>query len=505
LATIQVLEVRFLARILLIEDETSLRIPMGKMLRRGTRPTLTHTVVECADLSGAAAALAEGEFDLIITDVNLPDGDGIEFVRKARSDGFDGIAVIVTAFGTIETAVAAMKQGADDFLQKPLKMEELPLQTEKWLQQRKVARRLRLYERLEQNRDEGKTIVGNSAAWQECLRLADRLATMPLNDAYSPGHEGSGASLPTVLLLGETGVGKGVLARYIHQRAVAADKSRRNGSADPNDNPPFVHVNCSALPTTLVESELFGHEKGAFTDARELKAGLFEMAEGGTIFLDEISEMPLELQTKLLVVVEQGRYRRVGGTKDKHVRARIIAASNQDLEQRAADGRFRRDLLYRLNTFTVRIPPLRERKGDVALIAAASLSGFARRYGRETPRLSPGALAALDAYHWPGNVRELVNAMQRIAMLFDGETVDAADLALSNTPVPSAADGSGALGAVALSGLTGGELPKAEDLERGLVMEALRKSHGNVSRAAGMRYRVEQYGLAQFVKETAQR
>ncbi|MBX3402139.1 MAG: sigma-54-dependent Fis family transcriptional regulator [Phycisphaeraceae bacterium] len=500
-----------MARILLIEDETSLRIPMGKMLRRGTRPSVSHAVVECASLSEAAAAMAEGEFDLVVTDVNLPDGNGIEFVRSARSDGFDGIAVIVTAFGTIETAVAAMKQGADDFLQKPLKMEELPLQTEKWLQQRKVARRLKLYERLEQSRDEGKAIVGNSKAWQECLRLADRLATMPLTDSHAAGQQESGASLPTVLLLGETGVGKGVLARYIHQRAVAAEKARRNGSADPNDNPPFVHVNCSALPTTLVESELFGHEKGAFTDAREPKAGLFEMAEGGTIFLDEISEMPLELQTKLLVVVEQGRYRRIGGTKDKHVRARVITASNQDLDQRAADGRFRRDLLYRLNTFTVRLPPLREREGDVALIASSALATFARRYGRETPHLTDGALAALTAYRWPGNVRELVNAMQRIAMLFDGDSVDAADLGLGNLQPPMA-ENQGTDDGLSISRLPNGELPRAEDLERDLVKEALRKSHGNVSRAArligltraGMRYRVEQFGLAQFVKETAQ-
>lgn len=496
-----------MARILLIEDETALRIPMAKMLRRGTRPSVSHTVTECATIGEAANAMAAGEFDLIITDANLPDGNGIEFVQRVRAEGYEGTAVVVTAFGTIETAVAAMKQGADDFLQKPLKMEELPLQTEKWLQQRKVARRLRLYERLEQSRDDGKSIVGTSPAWTECLRLADRLATMPLPD--DSASEESGTALPTVLLLGETGVGKGVLARYLHQRAVAAEKARRNGSADPNDHPPFVHVNCSALPATLVESELFGHERGAFTDAREARPGLFEMAEGGTIFLDEISEMPPELQTKLLVVVEQGRYRRIGGARDKRVRARVIAASNQDLAQRAADGRFRRDLLYRLNAFTITIPPLRERAGDAVLIAEAALANFARRYGREAPRLSECARAAIASCRWPGNVRELVNAMQRVSMLFDGDTVDAEDLGLA----PELSRDEIAAEVPSLARLATGELPKAEDLERELVMEALRKSHGNVSRAArligltraGMRYRVEQFGLAEFVKETAQR
>lgn len=485
---------------------------MAKMLRRGTNaPGSAHEVVECASIADASKSLADGEFDLIITDVNLGDGNGVEFIRKARAEGFDGIAVVVTAFGTIETAVHAMKQGADDFLQKPLKMEELPLQAEKWLQQRKVARRLRLYERLEQSREESRSVVGESRAWLDALKLADRLATIPL----APGAVGTGqepgAALPTVLLLGETGVGKGVLARYIHQQAVAADRARRNGEADPRDNPPFVHVNCSALPATLVEAELFGHEKGAFTDAREAKPGLFEMADGGTIFLDEISEMPLELQAKLLVVVEQGRYRRVGGTKDKTVRARVIAASNLDLEQRAAEGKFRRDLLYRLNAFTIRIPALRERERDAVLIAEATLAGFAKRYGREPMRLSPDAQEAILRHRWPGNVRELVNAMQRVSMLCDGEVVHAAELGLGAAPAAVAADGIETV--PSLARLATGDLPKAEELERELVMEALRKAHGNVSRAArligltraGMRYRVEQFGLADFVREVASR
>jgi len=506
-------EREIVARILVIEDELAIRLSMSRMLRRGSGATPAgHIVIECASAAEAATALLEGEFDLIITDVNLGDGNGVDIISKARSDGFDGIAVIVTAFGTIETAVNAMKQGADDFLQKPLKMEELPLQVEKWLQQRKVIRRLRLYERLEQSREELHSVVGQSREWMEALRLADRLATIPVGADAGSGPKEPGGALPTVLLLGETGVGKGVLARYMHQRAIAAEKSASNGTAGVRDNPPFVHVNCSALPATLVEAELFGHEKGAFTDAREAKPGLFEMAEGGTIFLDEISEMPLELQAKLLVVVEQGRYRRVGGTKDKTVRARVIAASNLDLDQRAADGKFRRDLLYRLNAFTINIPALRDRDEDAVLIADATLASFSRRYNRSPMRLASDAREAILDHHWPGNVRELVNAMQRVSMLCEGDVVQAKDLGLHGS-LPSQVSAAEMSGVPSLARLATGELPKAEELQRELVMESLRKAHGNVSRAArligltraGMRYRVEQFGLSEFVREVAQR
>lgn len=483
---------------------------MARMLRRGADGVSAgHEVVECGSIAEASKAASDQEFDLIVSDVNLPDGNGVEFIRRVRADGFDGIAVVVTAYGTIDTAVNAMKHGADDFLQKPLKMEELPLQANKWLQQRRTARRLRLYERLEQNRREAGTVVGASPRWQETIRLAERLAAAPLAPHAGESKDPGGA-LQTILLLGETGVGKGVLARYIHDRAVAAERARRNGSADLRDNPPFVHVNCSALPATLVEAELFGHEKGAFTDAREARPGLFEMADGGTIFLDEISEMPLELQSKLLVVVEQGRYRRVGGSRDKSVRARVIAASNLDLAQRAAEGKFRRDLLYRLNALTNNIPPLRERGEDAVLIAEAALANFAQRCGRAGLRLAEDARETILAHPWPGNVRELVNMMQRVAMLCDHDEVRAADLGLDRA---GQANELAACVIPSLATISKGDLPKAEDVERELVMEALRKAHGNVSQAArligltraGMRYRVEQFGLADFVREVAQR
>jgi DNA-binding NtrC family response regulator len=273
-----------------------------------------------------------------------------------------------------------------------------------------------------------------------------------------------------------------------------------------------VHVNCSALPPTLVEAELFGHERGAFTDARQARTGLFEMADGGTIFLDEISETPLELQAKLLLVVEQGRYRRVGATRDRTVKVRVIAASNADLAQRAGQGTFRRDLFYRLNSFTVRIPALRERSGDAVVIAEEMLGRLTRRYGRPPVRLSDAAKAELDAYAWPGNIRELINTLQRVAMLCDTGVIEPEHLGLEPEGEASEDAKSASAGAAAPAPLDQNGLPvfdfsrgvvKAEEVEKSLIVQALKQTGGNVSRAAGligltrasMRYRMDQYGL----------
>lgn len=513
--------------ILVIEDEQGLRLSISRVLGRAG-----HTVVQAGLRADAADLLQKGEFDLIISDVNLPDGDGLDLIQRARADGFDGVAVVITAFGTIQTAVQAMRRGADDFLQKPLKMEELPLQVEKWLRQRRVIRRLELYERLEKTREAGAVAapVGHSRAWEETLKQASLLATIPLQTPGEDDLEVGGATLPTVLLLGETGSGKGVLARHIHASATGPGKGSRDHGIkglDPTmprshclDPPPFVHVNCSALPPTLVEAELFGHERGAFTDAREARAGLFEMADGGTIFLDEIGEMPLELQAKLLLVVEQGRFRRVGGVKDRTVRVRVIAASNADLEHRVIKGTFRGDLLYRLNAYTVRVPPLRSREGDALLIARATLDRVARRFGRPRLCLGEDAQGAIAAYPWPGNVRELINTVQRAAMFCEpgeGRALTAADLGLSGAGVGRAADqsqgGESALGADGLPifDFERGNC-KADDIEKSLILQALERTGGNVSRAArlvgltraSMRYRMERHGLKDPLAEVAE-
>lgn len=489
-----------MAKILVIEDESDLRFVIVKSLRKAG-----HDVAEAGTLAAAQEYLSQNVPDLVLTDLALsPDGrEGLEVIKSLRegAETFDGVIVAMTGNATIETAVMAMRLGADDYLTKPLSFEELTLSVPRWLEERKLRRRVRLYERLERSRDLEFEALGSSAAWRGALDLATRLAAVPLPPESESGPP---VPLPCFLLLGETGAGKGVLARHIHAAAC------RMGPAGASE-PPFVHVNCSALPANLVEGELFGHERGAFTDAREARPGLFEMADGGTIFLDEVSETALELQSKLLLVVESGKFRRVGGTRERRVRVRVIAASNQDLDARVAEGRFRRDLLFRLNAFTVRIPSLRDRGEDVVIIARAMIDRFCRQFGRGGIALSPAAESALRKHPWPGNVRELVNACQRAAMLASGAEVTAADLGLA-----PAADPMGGGGQTASPGPRGGlsfdfegGIHRAADVERELITQALRFTRGNVSRAArligmqrsSLRYRIERYGLQAHVQK----
>ncbi|MFN7021941.1 MAG: sigma-54-dependent transcriptional regulator [Phycisphaerales bacterium] len=513
-----------MARILVIDDEENLRFTIRRILIKSG-----HAVSEARNLGEAREANRRSDFDLILSDVMLGPENGLDLVRELRADGFDGVIVVMTAFSNVGDAVAAMRDGADDYLSKPLSLEELGLQVEKWIEHRRLQQRVRLYERLEQSKSNQDDLIGQSPRWKQAVMLADRLAAIPVGDGPSAssavGPESGANSLPCILISGETGTGKGVMARYIHRRACGLTK-RPGGK--PDAEPAFVHVNCSALPASLVEGELFGHEKGAFTDAREARAGLFEMADGGTIFLDEIAEMPLELQAKLLLVVEQGVFRRVGGTKERHVRVRVIAASNQDLESRVAAGQFRRDLLYRLNAFEIRLPALRDREGDALLIAENALDRWSRRYARSGVRFDDRALAAIAAHPWPGNVRELVNSVQRAVMLSENGTIGVEDLGLSGPSEAAHVDrphftgreaeltdhstyGHPRSGKLVFDFVNGPYL--AEDVERELVIQALRHTQGNVSRAArligmqrsSLRYRIERYQLDALVAEMANR
>ena len=476
-----------MASILVIEDEENLRLSICRKLAKPG-----HAVLDAATLPEARRLVESTVFDVVITDINLAGDDGIDLVRELRADGFDGVIIVITAFGTVESAVGAMKLGADEYLQKPLSLEELTLVVDRAIARRKSERRLRLYERLEQEKTPStEQTLGASEAWTSTLELADRLASV-LNAESEHGE------LPAVLLLGETGAGKGVLARRIH--AVAS-----NGDSEA----PFVHVNCSALPASLIESELFGHEKGAFTDARTARAGLFEMAEGGVIFLDEIGDMPIELQSKLLLVVERGVYRRVGSTKDRTVRACVIAATNQDLAARAETNEFRRDLYYRLSAFTIQIPPLKDRGRDAEIIANDQLARAAARFGRPAVGFSDAAIEAIEAHAWPGNVRELINAVQRAVMLCDGDSIGPEHLGLyegaNRTTVAQAS---------ALQNTTNGiefdferGMHTADAIENTLIVQALKHCHGNVSKAAkligmsrgSLRYRIDRAGLEEHV------
>jgi DNA-binding NtrC family response regulator len=492
------------AKILVIEDEPELRFVIAKSLRKAG-----HDVTEAATVGEAREYLAASVPEMVLTDLALTaEGrEGLQIIRELREgpEAFEGVIVAMTGNASVETAVSAMRLGADDYLTKPLSFEELTLSVPKWLEDRRVRQRVRLYERLERSRDQEFEAIGTSAVWRASLDLATRLAAVPLppeteSDPPTP--------LPCFLLLGETGAGKGVLARHIHTQACLAN--RIPGSVEP----PFVHVNCSALPANLVEGELFGHERGAFTDARDARAGLFEMADGGTIFLDEVSETALELQSKLLLVVESGKFRRVGGTKERRVRVRVIAASNQDLDARVAEGKFRRDLLFRLNAFTVRIPSLRDRGDDVLAIARVMIERFCRQFGRPVARLTPAAEQAVRAHSWPGNVRELVNACQRAAMLADSTEIGPVELGL----VPGESAAAAAQAGPVAAGAPGrdelifdfeGGTHRAADVERELVIQALRYTRGNVSRAArligmqrsSLRYRIERYELQAFVQK----
>lgn len=495
-----------MATILIIEDEDNLRFTITRTLSKAG-----HHTQEASRLQEARNALENTHFDLVLTDLLLDRESALDLIGELRASGYDGVVVAMTAMTSVETAVKAMKLGADDYLQKPVVLEELTLQVPRWLEQRSIARRLLLYERLEKSREQPNEILGSSPIWQQTLALARRVAEVPL----PPSSHSAPRPLPCTLLLGETGSGKGVVARFIHAHA---DRAASLTAAPDRSPPPFVHVNCSAIPSNLVEAELFGHERGAFTDAREARLGLFEMADGGTIFLDEISEMPLDLQAKLLLVVEEGVFRRVGGSQQRRVRARVIAASNQNLAERAEQGRFRRDLFYRLNAFTIVMPALRDRGGDASEIACAIIGPIAASLGRHADtRLSDLSLEAIQRHHWPGNVRELVNAVQRAVLLADTARIEPEHLGLPD-PEPVASDDHrhDAAEAPASGSLTFdfvGGIHTAVDVERELIMQALLFTRGNVSRAAkliamqrsSMRYRIERYGLGNYVNEVAKK
>ncbi len=489
---------------------------MGRILVIDDEPTLLESIAETISSGGhevsAVATLPEAErvaqtidFDLILTDVMLGTDNGIDFLRSQRESGFDGVIVVMTAYGTVESAVEAMQLGADDYLQKPLSLDELDLQVGRWLERRSMARRLALYERMDEANARDGGPLGSSPAWIDALRLAERFSAVPLPDQGSIAQVG----LPTILLLGETGCGKGVVARFIHQCVV--DRVR-DVSGDASATLPFVHVNCASLPSSLVESELFGHERGAFTDAREARPGLFEMAEGGTIFLDEIAEMPLDLQAKILLAVEQGTFRRVGGSREKRVNARVIAATHQLEDRLLADEKLRRDLYYRLSKFTVRIPALRERDGDTLLIATHALDAATRQYGRERLTLSASARNAIERHPWPGNVRELVNCVQRAAIVAEGAQVRAVDLGIVEPDLGTPADAAtGGPAAICFDFARGSY--SLEAVERELLVQALRFTRGNVSKAArllemqrsSLRYRIDRLGLADDVPEVSRR
>jgi DNA-binding NtrC family response regulator len=382
--------------ILLVEDKDELREMLSHALKR-----MGYAVTPAAQLADALKALEREHFSAVLTDLKLPSGTGMDVLRAALVADSATPVIVMTAYGSIQDAVAAMRDGAYDFIQKPIDLEHL-----KHLLARAIERQQLLRENLVLKEEYAQRygfprMVGEHPAMLAAAREMQRIA----------------AADTTVLLLGESGTGKELFARAIHQLSARGNK-------------PFVALNCAAIPETLVENELFGHERGAFTGANARKLGKFEMADGGTIFLDEIGELPLEIQGKLLRVLEQRTLERLGGTSSITVDVRVITATNRDLEAAAEKGEFRRDLYYRLAVFPIRIPALRERGDDVELLAEHFLERFRRELRKPRLTLASDAHAALRRHSWPGNVRELQNVMERAAILNDGE-INAADLGLA--------------------------------------------------------------------------
>ncbi len=451
-----------MANILVVEDEKDQAdIIRAILTSRG------HKVSTALSGPEALKRLAEVSFELILTDLKMPGMDGLELLRKIKREGPDLGVIVMTAHGSIESAVEAMKLGALDYLQKPFSSDELNLTLDKALERLNLVREnLRLKQELI-TRFSVENIVGSHGRLQEILRMFHKVA--PTN--------------ATVLIRGESGTGKELVARAIH-------------FLSPRRGHPFLPVNCAAIPASLMESELFGYEEGAFTGAHQRKPGLFELADKGTLFLDEVSELDVSLQAKVLRALQDKTFMRIGGKKEIRVDVRIIAASSRNLEEEMAQGRFREALYYRLNVFSFILPPLRERKTDIPELADHFIKRFAPALNKKVRGISPEALELLMAYHWPGNVRQLESVIERATIMCEKELLDMEDLPpeVSLKPPP--------LGRLRL------ELPdeglSLEELERELMLAAYRKSQGVLTKAAsllGMSYKTFYYRWERLKEE----
>jgi len=444
--------------ILIVDDEQLIRKSIARRLM-----SEGYDVAEAEDGRRALERAASG-IDLVILDYRLPDMDGLAILKELRRLQPDALVILLTAYANVDTAVQAMKLGAYHFANKPFDLDALTAMIEQALETTRLRREVR---QLRANVSEPYSIdriVGESAVMQEFRNLLSRVATSPAS---------------TVLLTGESGTGKDLAAKVLHYSSARATR-------------PFVNITCSALPENLLESELFGHERGAFTDARQQKRGLFEQADGGTVFLDEIGEMPAALQAKLLRFLEEKTFRRVGGSADMRVDVRVVAATNRLLEEEVRSGRFREDLFYRLNVLPLRLPALRTHLEDIPALLAFYVEIFNREFKKSVRGASAAALIALGQYGWPGNVRELRNAVERAMLLTNNETLEPADFVLGTR---QATDLEFELPAGGLD---------LEKVERALVMQALERTAWNQTRAAKLlginrdqiHYRIEKFKLA---------
>ncbi len=446
------------ARVLIVDDEASARSGLEKLLRHEG-----YTVNTAADGPSALSAFSEVVPQVVVTDLKMPGMDGLELLKQLKEIDRGLPVVVVTEFGDVASAVAAMRAGADDYLTKPVDFDALTLAIERSLERSELRQEAEVLRRQVRERDgdgfEG--LLGSSPAMQKVYRVANQVA----------------AARATVLITGESGTGKGELAKAVHLKS-------------PRAKGPFVSVHCASLAESLLESELFGHERGSFTGADRKRIGRFEQAHGGTLFLDEVGEIPLATQVKLLRVLQERTFERVGGNEPIQVDARLIAATNKDLAAEVREGRFREDLYYRLNVVHIDMPPLRVRDNDVWMLANHFLRRFSADNHKRIDGFTDRARAKIIAHRWPGNVRELENAIERAVVLCETNKIDEEDLPIDVAPLPK--------GAVRIPGATMAEI------ERYAILSTLEACNGSTTRAAEMldisvrtiQYRLHEYGLA---------
>jgi two-component system response regulator AtoC len=452
-------------KILVADDEPNLRKVLQALLRQ------KGFAVDCvADGQEAIQALQTTQFDAVITDLRMPKVDGLGLLRYVLTNHHEIPVIMITAHGTVDTAVEALKLGAFDYITKPFDNEQLGATARKAVQQKLLAVKDAVHLPKPSEELPGRLgIIGQSSSMKHLFSIVEKVAATP----------------STVLITGESGTGKELVARALFDGSARKDK-------------PFIRLNCAAIPKELVESELFGYEKGAFTGAVAQKPGRFELAHDGTLFLDEIGEIPQEMQVKLLRVLQEGEFERVGGVKTQKVDVRLIAATNRDLSKEITEGKFREDLFYRLNVVPIHIPPLRERREDIPLLIEHFRKKFNARLGRNIQRVSDEAQQKLSAYHWPGNIRELENVMERMALFCDGDTIEEK---LLPEEVSASEISSGPKLAV-VAGATLKEIVKESTarIERDLIAKALEETGGNVTRAA-QKLKISRKGLQLKMKE----
>ncbi len=452
-------------RILIVDDEESFRHMLSVILKREG-----YEVETASNGEEGLQRISASAFDQVLCDIRMPAMDGLEFLREGQRAGMDAPVIMMSAYGTIDSAIEAMKLGAYDYISKPFKPDEIILTLKKAEERERLRKENEILRKEVKKTYSFQNIVSKNPKMQEIFEVIRKVAQYK----------------STILIMGESGTGKELIARALHY----------NSGRSQN---PFVPINCGAIPENLLESELFGHIKGAFTDAIRTKKGLFEEAHGGTLFLDEIGELPVQLQVKLLRVLQDGEIRRVGESRSIQIDVRIVAATAKDLAKEVSEGRFREDLFYRLNVFPIHVPPLRERREDIPLLVSHFIKKYSQSLNKEVGGIGPGALQALMSYPWFGNVRELENAIERAVVLTDGKQIESEGFSSEIRDFKEKSHSS------SMAEEEYSIKKSSKILETNLIRKALRRTKGNHTHAArlleishrALLYKIKEYGIVE--------